>query len=270
MKSINNFIRRVIFKIIFKNIYIYKFGILAARYTNFLLPHEEDMHGLTHLKLEKSKIIVDVGASDGLYYKSIRHLGIKNKLYAFEPLKENIRYLNKISRKDKKFKYARLALGNRSSNLSIYTPHYEGKYINNFSSFSKNECKKNFKINNFYINLKNLKFKKSSIKQKTLDSYKFKTALIKIDVEGYEKNVLLGAMNTIKRFKPIIYVENNKGKSDTINFFKKKLTRLKYKPYLFNCDNKSFVKYSEKEAGKKSFSYNVYFMVGIKINYRKK
>tara|TARA_B100001250_G_scaffold413166_1_gene446417 strand:- start:2563 stop:3375 length:813 start_codon:yes stop_codon:yes gene_type:complete len=270
MKSINNFIRRVIFKIIFKNIYIYKFGILAARYTNFLLPHEEDMHGLTHLKLEKSKIIVDVGASDGLYYKSIRHLGIKNKLYAFEPLKENIRYLNKISRKDKKFKYARLALGNRSSNLSIYTPHYEGKYINNFSSFSKNECKKNFKINNFNINLKNLKFKKSSIKQKTLDSYKFKTALIKIDVEGYEKNVLLGAMNTIKRFKPIIYVENNKGKSDTINFFKKKLTRLKYKPYLFNCDNKSFVKYSKKEAGKKSFSYNVYFMVGIKINYRKK
>ena len=270
MKSINNFIRRVIFKIIFKNIYIYKFGILAARYTNFLLPHEEDMHGLTHLKLEKSKIIVDVGASDGLYYKSIRHLGIKNKLYAFEPLKENIRYLNKISRKDKKFKYARLALGNRSSNLSIYTPHYEGKYINNFSSFSKNECKKNFKINNFNINLKNLKFKKSSIKQKTLDSYKFKTALIKIDVEGYEKNVLLGAMNTIKRFKPIIYVENNKGISDTINFFKNKLTRLKYKPYLFNCDNKSFVKYSKKEAGKKSFSYNVYFMVGIKINYRKK
>ena len=270
MKSINNFIRRVIFKIIFKNIYIYKFGILAARYTNFLLPHEEDMHGLTHLKLEKSKIIVDVGASDRLYYKSIRHLGIKNKLYAFEPLKENIRYLKKISRKDKKFKYARLALGNRSSNLSIYTPHYEGKYINNFSSFSKNECKKNFKINNFNINLKNLKFKKSSIKQKTLDSYKFKTALIKIDVEGYEKNVLLGAMNTIKRFKPIIYVENNKGKSDTINFFKKKLTRLKYKPYLFNCDNKSFVKYSKKEAGKKSFSYNVYFMVGIKINYRKK
>ena len=96
MKNINNFIRRVIFKIIFKNIYIYKFGILAARYTNFLLPHEEDMHGLTHLKLEKSKIIVDVGASDGLYYKSIRHLGIKNKLYAFEPLKENIRYLKKM------------------------------------------------------------------------------------------------------------------------------------------------------------------------------
>ena len=255
--------RRLIFKFIFRNIYIYKFGIVVARYTNFLLPHEEDMHGLSHLKLDKSKIIVDVGASDGLYYKSIRHLGIKNKLYAFEPLKENIRYLKKISQKDKKFKYARLALGNRNSNLSIYTPHYEGKYINNFSSFSKNECKKNFKINNFNINLKNLKFKKSFVKQKTLDSYKFKTALIKIDVEGYEKNVLLGAMNTIKRFKPIIYVENNRGggKSNTVKFFKKKLLRLKYKPYLFNCDNKSFVKYSKKEADKKSFSYNVYFMV---------
>jgi len=261
MKNFNNIMRRLVFKFIFRNIYIYKLGIVVARYTNFLLPHEEDMHGLTHIKLDKSKIIVDVGASDGLYYKSIRHLGIENKLYAFEPLKENIRYLKKISEKDKKFKYARLALGNRNSNLSIYTPHYEGKYINNFSSFSKNECKKNFEINNFNINLKNLKFKKSFIKQKTLDSYKLKTALIKIDVEGYEKNVLLGAMNTIKKFKPIIYVENNKGKSDTVNFFKKKLLRLKYKPYLFNCDKKSFVKYSKNEADKKSFSYNVYFMV---------
>ena len=97
MKNINNFIRRVIFKIIFKNIYIYKFGILAARYTNFLLPHEEDMHGLTHLKLEKSKIIVDVGASDGLYYKSIRHLGIENKLYAFLSLNIFSNSLNILS-----------------------------------------------------------------------------------------------------------------------------------------------------------------------------
>ena len=236
---------------------------MVARYTNFLLPHEEDMHGLTYLKIDKNKIIIDVGASDGLYYKSIRYLGIKNKLYAFEPLKENIPHLKKISQKDKKFKYAQLALGNRNSNLSIYTPFYQGKYINNFSSFSKNECRKNFRINNFNINIKNLKFKRSYIKQKTLDSYKLKTALIKMDVEGYEKNVLLGAMNTIKKFKPIIYVENNQGKSDTMNFFTKQLLRLKYKPYLFNYEKKLFVKYSKREANKKSFSYNVYFIANL-------
>ncbi len=36
-------------------------------------------------------------------------------------------------------------------------------------------------------------------------------ALLKIDVEGMEQDVLRGAHATIKRFKPILYIENNAG-----------------------------------------------------------
>ena len=143
MKSFKNIIRRLVLKIIFRNIHVYKLLILFARYTSFLLPHEEDIHGLNYLSLDKKKIIVDVGASDGLFYKSIRHIGIKNKLYAFEPLKENLKYLRQISKKDKNFKYESVALGNKKSHFFIYTPFYKGKYINNLSSFSKKECKEN-------------------------------------------------------------------------------------------------------------------------------
>ena len=83
-----NTIRRIIFKFIFRNLYLYELGIFFARYTNFLLPHEEDIYGLNYLKLENEKNIVDVGASDGLYFKSLRYMGINNRYNAFEPLKK--------------------------------------------------------------------------------------------------------------------------------------------------------------------------------------
>ena len=41
------------------------------------------------------------------------------------------------------------------------------------------------------------------------DFLKLKPTLIKMDVEGYENKVLLGAIKTIKKYKPVIYVENN-------------------------------------------------------------
>jgi FkbM family methyltransferase len=47
---------------------------------------------------------------------------------------------------------------------------------------------------------------------KTLDSFKLKQcALIKIDAEGYEVKVLRGARETIKRCKPVLVIEVNKG-----------------------------------------------------------
>jgi FkbM family methyltransferase len=43
---------------------------------------------------------------------------------------------------------------------------------------------------------------------KTLDSYNFENVgVMKIDVEGFEEKVLRGAIETIKRCKPIIYLE---------------------------------------------------------------
>ena len=46
------------------------------------------------------------------------------------------------------------------------------------------------------------------IKSRTLDSYEFdQLDFIKIDVEWFELRVLQGAENTIRKHKPIIYIE---------------------------------------------------------------
>ena len=75
-------LHRAIYRYIYRNIYIYRLVVFITRYSNFLPPHEEDVYGLNHLKLEENRDIIDVGASDGLFFKGIRYIGIKNKFIA--------------------------------------------------------------------------------------------------------------------------------------------------------------------------------------------
>lgn len=50
----------------------------------------------------------------------------------------------------------------------------------------------------------------------TIDSLSLKRCdLIKVDVEGMESKVIKGAQETIKRFRPILYVENNRVESSS-------------------------------------------------------
>lgn len=51
-------------------------------------------------------------------------------------------------------------------------------------------------------------FKTADVKIKTLDSMNFdKIDLVKIDVQGFEEQVLIGALESLRRFKPILIVE---------------------------------------------------------------
>lgn len=75
---------------------------------------------------------------------------------------------------------------------------------------------------------------------RTLDSYHLAPHFIKIDVEGMEKEVLLGARETITRHKPVMYIENDR-KDKSIELIEY-LWSINYKlywdmPNLFNPHN---------------------------------
>tara|TARA_B100000945_G_C20415780_1_gene615056 strand:+ start:1979 stop:2785 length:807 start_codon:yes stop_codon:yes gene_type:complete len=261
MNYILNQLKRNLFKILYKSIYIYKLALIIIKYNNFLLPHEEDLWGLKYLKFRK-KDIIDIGASDGLCFKSIKYLGFKNNYIAFEVLRQNESSLKKIKEKNLNFKYNIVAIGNKNSQLKIFTPKYRNFLLNNWSSYSKKQCIKNLKLRKFKLNFEELKFINKKIYQRKLDFFKLRPFFIKIDVEGYEKNVLLGSLKTIKKHLPIISVENNSEEfySNTIIFYKKKLKQYGYRPYIFNFDEKKFFEYDVLTENSRIVSYNVFFL----------
>ncbi len=63
---------------------------------------------------------------------------------------------------------------------------------------------------------------------KTLNLQKNENLVIKLDVEGYELEVIKGARNTIKQFKPIILFENNPTPIYSVNAIRKELPNYKF------------------------------------------
>ncbi len=167
--------------------------------------------------LTNNSVFIDIGANFGLYsiYAS-RFIGINGQIISFEPFENNFNSLitnikiNNLSN----IKAEKIAIGETNGTTELYYDEQE-----------KN------------LGMVSVKFLKNSIHEKvkkvSLDSY-FKNNpvnkidLIKIDIEGYEYNALLGMRDLLKKFHPILIIEileNCKNEENIITY----LERLDYK-----------------------------------------
>lgn len=134
-------------------------------------------------------VAVDVGANIGnhtLFFSSICNL----KTFAFEPSNKIRKILKKnveINNLNDDVKVLPFALGDTNEEARLIYP---------------NDC------NDGMARVEKGADKGETIQIKTLDDYKLdKVVLLKIDVEGMELNVIKGAIKTIKRNRPVVFVE---------------------------------------------------------------
>ena len=156
-------------------------------------PHITRFTQLVNL-LYNTKNIIDIGANFG-YHTLLFSRECSENVYAFEPQIQNFNLLeDNITNNDiKNVILYNYACGNE--NCEIKMPIFNCNSSINMGDITPNlDC-----INN------NFSITKSII----LDDTKFpsKIDLIKLDVQGWEKKVLLGAINLLKKHKPILIVE---------------------------------------------------------------
>ncbi|MBW4426651.1 MAG: FkbM family methyltransferase [Nostoc desertorum CM1-VF14] len=148
--------------------------------------------------LDSSSICVDVGCHHGIILGIMVKSSSQGRFFAFEPLPISYKYLVK------QFDLPNVEIYNMALSDTKGTAKFN--YVVNspaYSSLQKGQYitsdKKIIEINVETDLLDNILNNK-------LDSNQ-KVSLIKIDVEGAELQVLVGAKNTIKRDKPIIIFE---------------------------------------------------------------
>ena len=141
--------------------------------------------------ISEKNVAIDIGAHVGLWsnrlVKDFKHV------HCFEPVPKHIECWHKnVTKEFNNVDLYNVALSNieGTNTLNVCT-------INSgMSTFTPKE----------YTNVG--KWSKVEVKTRPLDSYDFdKIDFIKIDVEDHEYKLLLGAKETIKKHKPVLYIE---------------------------------------------------------------
>ena len=151
--------------------------------------------------LDQNSVCIDVGAFIGT--NTIKMSRKCQKVYSFEPYEQTFNLLNKniMLNGINNVEIFNKAVGNDNKKITeMYYPEELVKY-NNISNVGA------MRMTYEFLNNKKEKVDVDMIK---LDDYFFnqKIDLIKIDCEGCELDVLKGAEYVIKKFKPILLIEN--------------------------------------------------------------
>jgi FkbM family methyltransferase len=185
---------------------------------------EEETINVFQKWIEKDNYVLEIGGHIGYFTTFYADLvGTKGKVDVFEPSDANLFYLNKnIANLPKGLSAITTVVtkgaGDVNETLNFYIDPISGQnnsFVENFDGF----------INSRELSAdKSVEIIISKVDVITLDSY-YETAtrfpdFVKIDVEGFEWNVLQGFKNTIIKHHPKLMVEIQSDADTIIKFFK--------------------------------------------------
>lgn len=189
-----NFIKYLLQKLFGYNQYLFLF----AKFKTFFFKLDRKEKGFFHfIKLIPNQgIILDIGANIGLTAYHLAKSKPNCNIHAFEPIESNYTVLKKHCSAFKNIEFHLYALGEKEGIAEMVLPIVSNVKMQGLSHV-KHSSIKEFNEGTLY-----------EVELKTLDSFKFDNVVaIKMDAENYEQFVLQGAIETLKKSNPIIYLE---------------------------------------------------------------
>jgi len=192
------------------------FWVVWKRYENDITEFLRDLP-------DNKGVFIDVGAHIGRFSAL---MGVKNwDVYSFEPMSTTYNQLitnmgfNNISANFHGFNYG---LGNAPSSQTIYFSGYKTGEAS-FTHSEGTSSEETVKIDTFENLVK--------------DSFVGRDVVLKIDVEGFEHQVIEGMKNTIQEVKPLMILELWKENSENITQFLYSLGYVNHVLYWFPPDS---------------------------------
>lgn len=184
--------------------------------------YEPKIVNLILKSIDFSKDAINIGANIGLYANLLaENLNTDRKVLAIEPALSAFKLLNNNSKRNNNEEKI-IAFNGIATNMN-------GEYKINVIEGKEEYSSVGALIHN---SIKNEKYTEQKVKGVTIDylvnKHSIEPGLIVIDVEGAELNVLRGAIDTLKNYRPIIISEvddnllseQNSNSKEVINFLK--------------------------------------------------
>jgi FkbM family methyltransferase len=175
-----------------------KYNLIPRRLYMWRLMRKHARQGQQELKLlpqlvTRDKIAIDIGANKGVYAHALSALCLEVR--AFEPHPKMFAVLNHGLPPN--VRTHRIALSDADGTAELVIPSYNKAGFSNQGA-SLDATKKSAPFG----------YASVAVDTRRLDSFRFTNiGFIKIDVEGFEAAVVRGALDTIRREKPVLMIE---------------------------------------------------------------
>jgi FkbM family methyltransferase len=157
-------------------------------------------HMSKYKHLMENKVVLDVGSNFGYFSRVVADNVNYKELHLFEPCNQYHNESVKLLSKYKNIHHNNVAVGSEKSKLTLYKERLDSNP--GWNTLLKKDP---MQIDGFYNNLT-----PEEVDVIKLDEY-YKDIkqvdFIKIDVEGWERHVIEGAFELIKKFKPYLLIE---------------------------------------------------------------
>jgi FkbM family methyltransferase len=175
------------------------------------------------LSCPEDSLLVDVGANRGQSAIMLSRLRPKCRIISFEPnpkCKIGLSVARLLVSSDR-YSYCECGLSDQETDQTYYEPMVNNLPVSAEGTFCPEnlDAKLSNRIGEFEVTTRTLPLRR-------LDSFDLSPSFIKIDVQGNELAVLIGAKETILRSKPIVVVERNHHNQEAVHKF---LSAINYK-----------------------------------------
>ncbi len=173
------------FRKVFKK-FINKVGLDIIRYNHLSIPALRRLRLINYYNID---LIFDIGANVGQYAKELRESGYKGRIISFEPLSRAYNDLNKNAIGDNLWQVVNIALGNYDgkTNINISKNSYSSSILDILPSHLNN-CPEAAYIDKEEVSVRKI--------DSIINEYWHhpERLFLKVDTQGYEKNVIEGAL----------------------------------------------------------------------------
>ena len=218
--------------------FVWKLAWEAVHRLSFLLPHDQSYRAFRHfIAVRPQGLFLDVGANDGISVLSFRKFDKQYRILGLEPNPALEPALRRIKSEDPRFDYKMVGAGAVAARLQFFVPVYKGIVLHTFTS-SRSEQVQYSVARSFGKSVAAaIVIKPFEAEIIRLDDLGVDPAIIKVDAEGFDYDVLVGLTKTIERSRPFIVTEIAAPEYDKVKSY---LKERNYALLLYDIGNDCF------------------------------
>jgi FkbM family methyltransferase len=178
----------------------------------FLLrrPHDREYEVFSHYT-HRDGVFLDVGANAGMSALSFRIYNKRSPIVSIEPNPFHEADLRFVARFVKPFSYRILAAADREGSMTLHIPTYQAVPLTTEASLVRSEVTSSPSLRSRLgpkMDSDGFEVVSREVPVARLDSLGLDPGFIKLDVQGYEKAALIGLEETLRRCRPILFIES--------------------------------------------------------------